>query len=365
MSTFLPERHPVRDFFVLDAFDAVPRSDMASMEHPIYSLTTKPDLRSLCYEHEDAKIEIIPGSRGLPTVIDKDILIYCISKLMHLKNMGKPIGPKVRLTTYDLLVSTNRQTNNLGYERLEAALERLAGTVIKTTIETGDETTVEGFALISSFKYNRKGSMHAERLRYLEITLSEWIFRAIDSADVLPISRDYFRLRKPMDRRLYELARKHCGSKDKWRIGVDKLQKKVGSCQERKHFMKHMREVAAKNYLPDYLVELDYEFVIFHRRETAEAKAAPPPPAPAVETREDREKPRSAVPKQEAQSEPRKIFISSAAIERVREMFPRIDVYWLENTYTGWAADKELAKNEDARFLKWAQSFMKKQPTMA
>ena len=53
--------------------------------------------------------------------------------------------------------------------------------------------------------------MHAERLRYLEVTLCEWLFRAIESAEVLPISRDYFRLRRPLDRRLYELARKHCG----------------------------------------------------------------------------------------------------------------------------------------------------------
>ena len=39
----------------------------------------------------------------------------------------------------------------------KTSLDRLAGTVIKTTIETGDETTVEGFALISAFEYNRKG----------------------------------------------------------------------------------------------------------------------------------------------------------------------------------------------------------------
>ena len=141
---------------------------MASMEHPFFSLSSKPDTRSLTYEHDDAKIEIIPSNHGLPTVFDKDILIYCISKLMHLKNGGKPIGPKVRLTTHDFLVSTNRPTNNLGYERLEAALIRLAGTVIKTTIETGDEAVVSGFPLIAGFEYNRKGSMHAERLRYLE-----------------------------------------------------------------------------------------------------------------------------------------------------------------------------------------------------
>jgi hypothetical protein len=42
-------------------------------------------------------------------------------------------------------------------------------------------------------------------------------------------------------------------------------------------------------------------------------------------------------------------------------MFPGIDAYWLESAYTSWAADlDDKAKNEDARFLKWAQSFMKK-----
>ena len=176
----LRDRHPVRDFFVLDILDVVPRSDMASMEHPVFSLSTKPETRELVYEHDGNRLEIIPSVRGLPTVFDKDILIYCISKLMHMKNSGQTIGPKVRLTTHDLLVATNRPTNNLGYEPVEYALERMAGTVIKTTLETGDEATVEGFSLIASFKYNRKGSMHAERLRYLEVTLCEWLFRAIE-----------------------------------------------------------------------------------------------------------------------------------------------------------------------------------------
>ena len=51
------------------------------MEHPIFSLSTKPETRVLTYEHDDTKIEIIPSSRGLPTVSHRDILIYCISKL--------------------------------------------------------------------------------------------------------------------------------------------------------------------------------------------------------------------------------------------------------------------------------------------
>ena len=40
--SLLPDRHPNLDFFVLDIADAVPKDDMASMEHPLFSLATKP-----------------------------------------------------------------------------------------------------------------------------------------------------------------------------------------------------------------------------------------------------------------------------------------------------------------------------------
>jgi plasmid replication initiation protein len=145
---FLPERHPVRDFFVLDALDVAPRSDMASMEHPIFSLSSKPETRPLKYTHGENSIEIIPSVLGLPTVFDKDVLIYCISKLVDMQNNGRNIGPSIRLTTHDLLVQTNRPTNNLGYERVAPALDRLKGVTIKTNIKTGDSITTRGFGLI-------------------------------------------------------------------------------------------------------------------------------------------------------------------------------------------------------------------------
>jgi plasmid replication initiation protein len=360
---FLPDRHPVRDFFVLDILDVVPRSDMASMEHPIFSLSTKPETRELVYEHDGNRLEIIPSVRGLPTVFDKDILIYCISKLMHMKNSGQPIGPKVRLTTHDLLVATNRPTNNLGYERLEYSLERMAGTVIKTTLETGDEATVEGFSLISSFKYNRKGSMHAERLRYLEITLCEWLFRAIESAEVLPISRDYFRLRRPLDRRLYDLARKHCGAKDKWRISIDKLQKKCGSKQERKSFVRHLRETIEADHLPDYALMLDEEMVVFVRR-AAQAGLVQPSTPPAIAApmmRESANQPEEAATL--ALASPRRIMVSQKAIHQLFDIAPGWDKYMLEHAYIEWAKDKDAAMNEDARFLSWVRSYTKEKPT--
>ena len=196
----LPEHHPVRDLFVCDVLDVVPRSDMASMAHPIYSLSTKPDMRTLRYENDGVFVEIHPSTKGLATIHDKDLLIYCVSKLMHQRNLGNPIKQVVRITTHDFLVSTNRRTGGIVYERLEDALDRLAGTRIKTNIETGDEKETKNFGLIEWYDYNRKGSGGAERLRYLDVKLSDWLFRAIEAAEVLPISRDYFRLRSPLDR---------------------------------------------------------------------------------------------------------------------------------------------------------------------
>jgi hypothetical protein len=43
-SPLLPDRREA-DFFVCDLMDATPKGDMASMEHPIFSLSTKPDHR--------------------------------------------------------------------------------------------------------------------------------------------------------------------------------------------------------------------------------------------------------------------------------------------------------------------------------
>jgi plasmid replication initiation protein len=349
--SLLPERHPVRDFFVLDVLDVAPRSDMASMAHPIFSLSTQPEKRILRYEHDGVIVEVHPSSKGLATIYDKDILIYCTSKLMHMRNQGQKIGPTVRITTHDLLVSTNRRTGGIMYERLEDALDRLAGTRVKTNIETGDEKSTQNFGLIEMYDYNRKGSGMAERLRYLDIKLSDWLFRAIEAAEVLPISRDYFRIRRPLDRRIYEIGRKHCGAQAQWRISLDKLQKKCGSKQARKYFAEHMRQTVADNHLPDYRLELENDFVTFYRREAEAPKQVAAPPLPP---------PSQAAPKPETSAKPTAIFVSSSALERLKELLPRADVHHCESVYCKWAIDQEPARNEDARFLTWAQNYWKR-----
>jgi len=265
--TLLPDRHPQKDFFILDISDVVPKDDTASMEHPLFSLATKPDMRHLVYRNGTKKLEIIPSGRGLPTIFDKDILIFCISQLMHKKNRGEKIGKRVRFSARELLVATNRPTNNLGYNRLEQAFQRLRGTTFTTNIETGNRIETRIFGLIDEGGFVRTADERF-RLDYCEIVLSDWLMRAIEENEVVSISNDYFRLRRPLERRLYEIGRKHCGAQKKWHIGLAKLQEKTGSNAPLKKFRLNLRQIIADNHTPFYRMELtEDDLVIFRPRQ--------------------------------------------------------------------------------------------------
>ena len=66
--------------------------DIASMEHPIFSLSTKPDMRVLRYEYNGNIITINPSDEGLATIHDKDILIYCASQLRAAITRGEALS---------------------------------------------------------------------------------------------------------------------------------------------------------------------------------------------------------------------------------------------------------------------------------
>jgi len=175
----------------------------------------------LRYSHGGAEVEITPSVKGLATIHDKDILIYCISQLVAALNEGRKVSQEVTLKSYDLLVATGRETSGNG--------------------------------------------------------LSDWLFRAVMSRTVLTLSRDYFALRKPLERRVYEIARKHCGQQKAWKISLENLLKKSGSASPRRVFRKMIRDMVAQNHLPDYEIRLD-ERDIFHvtpRRLLVEDTPAP------------------------------------------------------------------------------------------
>ena len=241
------------DFFVCDFFGVAPKHDLASMEHPIFSLSTRPDRRILSYRHNDVDITVTPSVRGRATIFDADILIFCISQLMAALNAGKPVARQLTLTAHDLLLATGRETSGDSYRRLKEAFERLAGTRITTNIVTGEQEVTQGFGLIEAWEIVRK--TRAGRMVSVTVTLSDWLFQAVLNRSVLTLNRDYFTLRKPLERRLYELARKHCGNQRFWRVSLETLLKKSGSTSPRRVFRAMVRDIIARDRLPDYRLE--------------------------------------------------------------------------------------------------------------
>ena len=93
-------------------------------------------------------------------------------------------------------------------DRLKMALNRLAGAPINTDIETGGERIQEGFGIIDWWRIIEKSPLN-KRMVCIEIKLSDWLYRAVLSHEVLTLDRDYFRLDGALERRVYELCRKH------------------------------------------------------------------------------------------------------------------------------------------------------------
>ena len=312
------------DFFVCDFFVAVPKHDLASMEHPIFSLSTRPDRRILNYDHNGTEITVTPSVKGRATIFDADILIFCISQLMAAINAGKPTARSLTLTAYDLLRATGRETSGDGYKRLRDAFERLAGTRITTNITTGEKEVTTGFGLIESWQIVRH--TRAGRMVSVKVVLSEWLYRAVLSKSVLTLNRDYFTLRRPLERRLYELARKHCGRQPVWRVSVETLLKKSGSTSPRRVFRAMVRDIIKAGRLPDY--ELDEEpgdIIAFRPIRLVEGAGAPQP--------------------------------SEAALDQARLLIPGADVYALVADWQAFwrASGRAQLRSADKAFLGWVK----------
>lgn len=331
LSALMPERYFESELFICDVVDAVLKDVMPQMEHPFYSLSKKPETNIRRYEHNGNWIEITPSVKGLATIYDKDILIYCISQIMAKLKENKPVSRNILISSRELLIFSNRGTSGKDYKALVESLDRLEGTRIRTNIRTGDEERTKGFGLIDASDLKRKHGLDG-RLLSCEITLSEWLFNAIRSNDILTLHRDYFRLRKPLERRVYEIARKHCGKQKSWKVSTEVLLKKSGSQSPTKRFRQMIKELSASNHLPDYYVKFNQEedMINFINRGTMIAE----------------------------ENEPWGGFIDSDIYDEIRRQAPGWDVHLLEREWRIWLGENEIIpKNPERHFSKFAKSW--------
>ena len=272
------------DLFRCDITNWPVKDDIASMEFPIFSLSKNKDLESREYRRGNRVVKIIPSGVGAATVFDKDLLLYVASQLIEAKNQGRPISRTVVIDSCDFLVGTERGDGRASFERIVDLLDRLRGTTIQTNIETGGVTQTEGFGMIDNYKIisekkrtekqvgerGKEVTRHISRVLQFSVTISEWLYNGLVNFEVLTMDRSYFRLTSSIERRLYEIARKHCGDQGLWKINIDLLMEKVGTKVSRAKFREELRLTMMKDSLPEYRLALDTrakpDDVVFYSR---------------------------------------------------------------------------------------------------
>lgn len=335
----IPERYPSDNLFTCDVANAVLKDIMPQLEHPFYSLSKKPDMTIRRYEHNGNWLEVVPSIKGLATIYDKDILIFAISQIMTKINSGEEISQKVKISAREVLMFTNRGTAGKDYKALCEALDRLAGTRIKTNIVIGDEEQTDFIGLVDAASIRRKNGLNG-RLQWVEIKLSDWMFDAIKANQVLTLNRNYFRLRKPIERRIYELSRKHCGQQKEWSIALELLHKKSGSKSPLKKFRLVVKNLVTHDHLPDYSIQYDEQDdkAIFKNR--------------------------SKWWKDKPDNQPVLPSLSPSTYEEARKVAPHYDIYYLEQEFRNWCANsgKSVPKNIKAAFIGFCKKVNERNP---
>ncbi|MDQ4223298.1 replication initiator protein A [Pseudomonas aeruginosa] len=271
-----PGRKPVAilqtqlDFWIATGLPAIPKDERPTMEHPIYAVEDG-DTREISYEHNGTKIEITPSVAGRATQHDKDIVLFCVSKLVAAINAGVPVSQTIETTAHELLSFTRSSTSQRGYDLLSKAFDRLTGTRIRATYaSTADRPGSRRWAgLLDDVEIITRGAKN--RMGAIRIKVSDATFQAALNMDVLTIPTDYFELRSAIAKRIYELCRKHCGDQGQWKIGLALLQKKVGSGQPERKFRAAVKKLAEDGSLLDYYMAYlpAEDAVLFYNRSDA------------------------------------------------------------------------------------------------
>ncbi len=332
----LPERRGI-DLFMIDPLSGVIlKSDMQSLEHPIFSLSKVRDMSIYTYSHNENWLKVTPSIIGRATIYDRDLILYITSHIVRAVNEGTPVSQTVRLTAHDFLKFANRGNGGRSYDLLRESLTRLSGTRIETNLKTNDHQEFRTFGLIESasiLRETREGQMLD-----LEVKVSDWLFKAISNSEVLALHPDYFRLKRPLERRLYELARKHCGRQESWVVSLDVCQKKSGSRGELKEFRRMVREIvdtnAETNHFPDYNIRMEGDYLIFELR--GGSALAKPIGIP------DGSRPK----------------LKSDTYEKARKAAPGLDVYALEADWISFweSSGRPKLKTPDGAFVSYCKS---------
>ena len=155
---------------------------------------------------------------------------------------------------------------------------------------------------------------------------------------MLTLHDDYFRLKTPLERAIYQVVRKHCGEQRMWNIGLAKLQAKVGSKRASRKFRADIKAFAARwrdqDFL-DYCLEFDDDADQMVARYANDPRRIP------------------------ADRQPTERRLTPRTLKTMRRKHPDLDPGQMERLWRNWAARQpEQPRNTQAAFLGFCRRYV-------
>lgn len=228
------------------------------MAYPFFSLSKTPAKRAIKFVEGAVSVEVRPSEQGVATIYDKEILIYLASLAIERLDRGEAFDGVLTFTAYDFFKLAGLSgASGKNYQRLAGSLDRLQGTQVRTTIETGGVNIDGWFSWVSEaqviFTRDSKGQ---KRARAFRVRITDWLVRAIAAdGSVLSYDRSYFTL-SAIERRLYEIARAGCARGEPVTMGLNTLRSRVGVTSPLKKFRQLLAEIVERDDLPGYRVAI-------------------------------------------------------------------------------------------------------------
>ncbi|MEE3502975.1 replication initiator protein A [Acidiphilium acidophilum] len=227
---------------------ARPRAPVDLMNWPWFSLAKTPRTASIRYQGKKHSVHVAPvaGATGIATIWDADILIWATAQLVQAQDERLPISRRLIAPASRVLGFLGRGAGRSQYVRLTAAIDRLAGTIVETTLGATADAPIR-FRWIEAWEATPAGVL---------LTLPDWLLTSVRQRRVLSIDPDYFGLTGGIERWLWLLARKHAAQQSTgWIVSLDLLYARSGSAARHCDFVAALRRLARSGRLLTYRLD--------------------------------------------------------------------------------------------------------------
>lgn len=249
--------------FIADHRERNPRCIQDIMAYPYFSLAKRKRVAPLVFSSPANDIEItVHGlpDYGLASIYDADILLWLTAEIRRHYEKGGLIERKVHFNPRTMLNQIGKAKGGRQIDTLKNALIRLSTNFVHTTVRTEHQKQEGGFHWIDNWT-TATDQDGEEPTGLWSATLNEWLVQGIvQDNNILTLNPAYYRLTSGLEKRLYQIARKHAGKQAHGTfITMVALHAKAGSGDTLKQFAYEVRCMAReKGCILDYNLKVSY-----------------------------------------------------------------------------------------------------------